>query len=732
MKRRVGALCAALPLLPSCLLPSLLTASSAAADLGGAPVTARQLADEDPLEVTLQSLTPSAIPRRGPIELSGTVVNQSDETWTDLKIYPWRSTTPITTVAELQLAAATDPALGVGTRIIETYAEVDEVEPGGTAGYHLTVPRAQLGIENDATGVYWIGVQVLATSEEGRDEFTDGRVRTFVPLMRGTGAGQPRPVVPAALVVPIRHDVIYARNGTLRDLAGWTKALEPGGQLRNVVQFLDRAQAGTITLVVDPAVLEAIRRIANGNPARDLGPADEGPEPTETPSPTETSRGAGTLSREIDTAARWAGEWLDVFTRAADHVTVLALPYADLDVDAAAMLDTDLLDRALAMSSTSLKEFGLVAPLVVAPPSGFINPSALAALPPGVRLLLSSEVMAEPGPDPTAVPATLEVDGHKVRLADASASLGGPAPGNVRSSIQVRQRILAETALRALSGSEQPLVMEMPDNWNPGVFANDFVAGLDRSWLTLDPEPVVDVAQPTKLTAEELVYPDRIRERELGSALFDAADDVIAAGTTLQSVLSAETQIARDAAAQALTIASYASRNDPARAQANALGTIRSLNRPYRDISISAPPYVTLSSANGRFRVDLTNNLPQAITVRIEALTDSDLVIEAPARVRLKGSSSTSVLLHARSTQLGVHQVTLLVTDLEGTSLGPSDSLPIRANEVGRVIWVIIAGGAALLFGAIFVRLYRRFRNRGASLVEPVETTEPDATHDEA
>ena len=80
--------------------------------------------------------------------------------------------------------------------------------------------------------------------------------------------------------------------------------------------------------------------------------------------------------------------------------------------------------------------------------------------------------------------------------------------------------------------------------------------------------------------------------------------------------------------------------------------------------------------------------------------------------MRIKGQSSTTVLLNARSTQLGVHQVTLLVTDVEGTPLGPSDSLPIRANEVGRVIWVIIGVGAALLFGAIGLRLYRRITRR--------------------
>ena len=705
--RRVGAVSAALCLLPTLLLAGLL---SGPAQAGSAPSPgAHQSSEEDPLEVTLQSLNPSVLPRRGPIELSGLVVNHSDETWTDLKVYPWRSLTPITTVPDLDVAAETDPALAVGTRIIDTYEVIDSLEPGATAFYHVTIPRNLLGIPVDTTGVYWIGVQVLATNADGRDGFADGRVRTFIPQVRG----RPDPVE-AALVVPIRRDVTYARNGSLRDVAGWLSSLEPGGQLRNLIQFVDHSPTSGVTLLIDPAVIDAIHRLAAGNPVRNLGPADvDTGEPSESPSASTSGNALGRVAPNdpstAQAAAGWATDWLKIFDHAVIGRTLLALPYADVDVDAASQVDPAMIDRAVAMTDSSLKTLGLHAATVVAPPSGYIRPTTLASLPAYVRFLVSSDVLASHAPDPADDPTELSVNGHPLRVLDSSGSAGGPGPGNSHSVLQVRQRLLAETALRALGGATSPEILSMPTDWNPGVASTDFFPGVDQDWLTLTPEPAAGSSIPTSGPADELVYPERIQQRELTRSNFEAADHLLADGTTLQNVLTASTDVAREVAVQALTTVSFASRDDPSQAIVDAEGASRSITRNFAGIQISAPPYVTMSSATGRFRVDLTNNLDQAVTVRIEALTDPALTIEAPAKVKLKGQSSTTVLLNARSARLGVHQVTLLVTDIDGTTLGPSDSLPIRANEVGRVIWVILAGGATLLFGAIAVRLLRRF-----------------------
>jgi hypothetical protein len=59
-----------------------------------------------------------------------------------------------------------------------------------------------------------------------------------------------------------------------------------------------------------------------------------------------------------------------------------------------------------------------------------------------------------------------------------------------------------------------------------------------------------------------------------------------------------------------------------------------------------------------------------------------------------------------------VHAVTLIVTDSDGNPLGSLTQVSVRTSRVGIVIWVIMAAGAALLFLAIGVRLYRRVRRR--------------------
>ena len=62
------------------------------------------------------------------------------------------------------------------------------------------------------------------------------------------------------------------------------------------------------------------------------------------------------------------------------------------------------------------------------------------------------------------------------------------------------------------------------------------------------------------------------------------------------------------------------------------------------------------------------------------------------------------------ASRLGIHQVRLVVTDQDGTPLGGSASLPIRAAQVSAIIWYIMVFGAVLLFGTIAVRVVRQVR----------------------
>ena len=129
-------------------------------------------------------------------------------------------------------------------------------------------------------------------------------------------------------------------------------------------------------------------------------------------------------------------------------------------------------------------------------------------------------------------------------------------------------------------------------------------------------------------------------------------------------------------------------------------------------MTIEAPPRVTLSSATGRFSATVSNGLDQPIRVGINAVADEDLVIRGPEFVDVPPEQQTTVLLTATTTRLGQHNVQLVLVDSDGIPLGSTDTVPIRSAQVSALIWLFMGGGAALLFGAIAVRLVKRLRAR--------------------
>jgi hypothetical protein len=153
---------------------------------------------------------------------------------------------------------------------------------------------------------------------------------------------------------------------------------------------------------------------------------------------------------------------------------------------------------------------------------------------------------------------------------------------------------------------------------------------------------------------------------------------------------------------------SYAASADPDGALARLHSTGGWLAAALGGVTLSAPPSVTLTSTSGRFSVLVSNSLDVPVSVTVRPLADAHLRITGGETVALPAHGSASVLLHASTHVLGVHTVTLEVTNQAGVRLGSSDSFPMRAEQVSQLIWVIIGAGLALLFGAIVVRLVRR------------------------
>ena len=125
-------------------------------------------------------------------------------------------------------------------------------------------------------------------------------------------------------------------------------------------------------------------------------------------------------------------------------------------------------------------------------------------------------------------------------------------------------------------------------------------------------------------------------------------------------------------------------------------------------IELAAPQSVTLASSSGRFSAIVSNELDVPVTVRVRAEAERGATITGVEKVSLAPHGRTPVLLHASTDERGVYSVRLELTNLAGKPLGASDTFPMRADQVSRLIWVIIGAGLVLLFTAIAIRLTRR------------------------
>lgn len=725
---------------------SLLLAPAAAGSVTGSVGSAqRAKADQSPLRVTIATLAPATIPQRGRVTLSGTITNRSQETWSNLNAYLVTSPVPIRSRSELATAARSDADAQVGNRRTEpgSYSTVGDLGPGESASYRLSVPRRDLGITGDP-GVYWVGVHVLGEEGSGRDTVADGRARTFMPLLPGPGsaAGQ-RARTRLALVVPIKAPVRRGPAGRLFNINRWQKRLSSDGRLDRLLR-LSSHDRQPFTWAIDPAVLDAAQSVARDNPPLDPGPSgggdqgssespsqtpssepssdpstDPSPSPSSQPDQSGDSDGDEQTTPKPSEDAVSARIWLAEFRRQVPDRTVAALPYADLDVASAlgrrpgSGLDA-LYPQAVGLSATTLSGYGVDRPTkLVAPTGGYLPAAALRRIGADTPVMLtqaalpdaSSPVVAPPGRSP-------------VVLTDAAAGAGGPAPNSQFAALPVRQRLLSDAALHALSSSrDEPLVVTMPQYWDPGDAwaSSDFFSGLSQPWLQLVDLNSVVATAPTapRDSTEAPVYPPSDRTAQLPVTNLLTTRDVTRTGQQFDRLLSANQSVDDDISRIAMLASSYNTRIHPQLVRDQVADTGAYVRAEMAGVRVEGPAFVMMSGESGPIQVTVVNGLDQTVTVGLKISTPgAGLEVEKVDPVTLGPGRRTSIRLQASSHDIGVHSVTLVTTDTAGQPLGSTARFSVRTSNVSTVIWVIMAIGGGLLLIAIVVRLYRRIRRR--------------------
>jgi hypothetical protein len=635
------------------------------------------------LEVTLDTMAPAVLPARRPVVLRGRVTNRSDETWTGINVYPCTSSDPITTESELQAAVESDPELVVCRRS-SLFVPIGDLEAGETRTYTLRVPRDELGIPEDVEGVFWLNVHALGASPAGRDVVSDGRARTFI-----SNVDRGRDPVRTSVLLPIRQPVHRDRTGRLADPDQWAADLATGGRLSNVLQLAQSDEGIGAPLLVDPAVVDAVRQLARGNPSRGLGPVDEG-------------------ATGNDAPARAARAWLERFQSAARNRTVLALPYGDIDLAAVGTHGPSVYELARRQSQQSLGELGIRSTPAMVPPTGLLNMGGLAMADDETVVVLSEKILPEPYASDDTPPATIEWDDHRIGLYDPGVSLGGPGPDNPLAALAVRQRVLAQSALRALNDDDRPVLVNLPPDVDPGPFTDGFFSSLDQRFVDLRETPVE--AELDLPAIDEPAYPEVEAEKELEEANVDRVEEAVRTAAVLDDVLVETDGLATRTTRDLLSLLSYAQRADPFFADSSTEALAAWMRGALESVSIEAPPFVILSSDAGPFPVTVSNGLDQPVQLRLRAHTDGEVEIRAPEVLTLPPGASQTFNLQARAGSIGVHNATLVATDTEGRPIGATEDLNVRSNQVGAVIWVVMGVGVGILFLAIGIRLVRRVR----------------------
>ncbi|MCW2818086.1 MAG: hypothetical protein JWR42_873, partial [Marmoricola sp.] len=678
--------------------------------------TAAATSATTPLSVTLTSLTPAAVPRSGVITLSGRVTNVSSDAWSDVTLSPFVSADPITTRDELALAAATQPSATVGDRLVgeAVTGSAGDLAPGATRTFTLRVPRAKVPISG-APGVYWIGVHALGSGPQGRDLVADGRARTFIPLV-GPEVQRTR-TVPVRVLVPLRERARRAADGSLNGITRWSDLVSSEGRLSRLGDLASTAPSGSLTWVVDPAVLDALEDVGRGNPPLALGPERAGPSASASPTPGGDASTDPSSDSTTGTGATPAGGAPDGTTRgrasslvrelvtAIGSQDTLALGYADPDVAALLRTSPGLLDRAQAATRRRLDARGLRGDPVVVPPEEVVDPTLVSRLSRATTLVLGDQGSL------TSPTASRLPTGQELVLGDDRASAGGPAPGSPLTALALRQRVLSEAALEAEKGDQDPraVTVLLPPRWDPGTDWRDadLFRGLQTPWTRLEGVP----RDPTTSYAGTLAYPVGSRALEVPAANVRAARTLTLTGFTLGHLLASRNDVTERLVGAALQAASYSARPTAGLAAQQVLDLDAATRRQMGRVQVTGTDFVTLSGGSGTVTVSIVNGLRQPITVGLRARADSsDVQVADPPVVSMQPGQRTTLRLDVTS-RAGVHDVTIDPVTTRGEVLGTPLTFSLRTSQVGRAVWFVIVAGGVLLAVMILRRIVLRVRD---------------------
>jgi hypothetical protein len=569
-------------------------------------------------------------------------------------------------------ADATGPANGTEIARIALPASV---AAGESSPFTLVLPAAALRLTR-SYGAVPIAIEVL----DGRGSVR-ATVRTFVGWHRAID------YVPISLawVVPLTLDPEPALSSALpaARTAAWQAAVGAGSRLERLVQATSASKAGW---AVDPAILGRDKRTPEQVAADPVTPV--------------------------------IAPFLDQVRQGAARRTVVALPYADLDLAAASQgaLVQDLVARGAELGTT------LGAPVrtgVVWPADGALPPGREAAFkaayPQGLTAILTSTELTETARSLTPVAPAVGTGKTPVvrwddRLSDLAAQTGSGA------GALVTQEYVAQVAalLGERPGVARTFLVTGPRGLDadPGVLSGLLATSESLPWVTtIDlSQAVAEAVQAGRPTVDELDPPAGEAPAVLTPALLDTLEREKALIATMSHTLV-------DSAGFSVQWQDTVDQLTSVRWRKNPSGHERLLDQVVAATSsVSQGMSIVEQTTNfyadeGILQVTIVNDLPDAVEgVQLNLAPGNARlrVVEPADPVRIEARSKATVQVRMAAVAGGLVPVNAWLTTIDGVSIGQKATLTVRAAPPGAWMYVAAGSVAGLILVVGIVRGFRR------------------------
>ncbi|MFD9500842.1 DUF6049 family protein [Streptomyces sp. NPDC060035] len=713
------------------LLAGLLTGPAAPAHAEG---TAKAPTGSRTIDVSLDTLTPSAPAEGDTLTVSGTLTNKGRKTVTeaevDLRVGPTLSGRSAIDDAAKRTGylPGSDPAKLGGTFTLK----IPKLPSGVSQDFTLAVPVDKLGL--DTEGVYQLGVSVTGRTADALYDQVLGIERTFLPWQPEDTDSKTEltflwPLIASAHVTAEtgsdeQQTPVFANDKLALELA-------PGGRLEQLVSL---GRQLPVTWVIDPDLLASVDAMTRNY---------------------RVTVGDTTVAGTNQAIAK---QWLTTLGAAVKDGKVVALPFADPDLASIAHRGKSVsgtlshLQTATEVAGPTVETILHVKPSTdfAWPVDGAIDPSIVdVATSAGAhKVIARSDSLEETGGLPytptaarpigggtTAVVADYRLStafrGDMARAGDSTLAvqkflahtlaLTEQAPNKARSIVVAPQRTPTATQAQAMARALHALT---DNHWTQPI---DLVAAAGEK---------PDARATTKVPGASQ-YPKKLRSQELPTQAFQDIRTTQDSLNSFEVILTQPDRVVTPFGNAINRSVSTSWRGRPLEAQQYRDAVRTYLQSLTNEVQLIAKSDVTLSGRSATIPVTVQNKLVQGVDHLVLRLTsgnatrlklnDGGSVAEKP--IKIAGGHSQSVKFDASANANGQAQVTARLFTADGTPYGEEMTFTVKVSEVTPTVLLVIAGGLLLLVLA-GIRMYTHRKRAVASGAAGDNGGEPEQPSD--